>query len=150
MGQIVNKRVLGEIVGKSDTALTEWQNEDPPMPVVRRGGPGVAGEYDTEAVIDWMIDRAMRRAMRESAKDRLDRITADLRELELYRRQGLLVETAGVRRSLGRLLIELRSRLLTVSKAPEIPESARAAVDEGIRSALMEISEYEPKVLASA
>lgn len=148
MAKVVNKRELGEILGVSDTALTEWQRDN--MPVIERGGPGVSGRYDTEAVINWMIERALARVARETPKDRLDRVTAELRELELGKRRGELVEMRGVQRSLGAFLIELRTRLLAIPAAPEVPEELRAALDARIRQSLQDIADYDPALLIAA
>ncbi len=55
IGKIVNKTELAAILGRSTRALTTLQAQG--LPFVAGGGAGVQNEYDTAAVIDWLICR---------------------------------------------------------------------------------------------
>ena len=147
MGKVVNKRDLSEILGVSETTLTDWQRIG--MPMLLDADRGHSNSYDTEAVIRWQIERALG-ASRETAKERLDRITADLRELDLHRRRGELVAVAEVVNAWGPMFIALRTRLLAIPTAADIPESLRPQLTERVRQALQEISQYEPRTIAAA
>lgn len=89
---LVNQGQLSEIVGVSTVTLTEWQKENPPLPMRAREINGLANEYDTVDVIKWMLLREMARARVETPQDRLARIKADREELGLKRDQGTLID----------------------------------------------------------
>lgn len=82
MGKRVSKTELSEIVGRDERTLSRWQNEG--MPVEQIGlGRGNENEYDTEAVIGWLVQVAALNGKKESVRDRLDRIKGDREELAL-------------------------------------------------------------------
>lgn len=57
MGRTVSKAELSEIVGRDERTLTRWQNDG--MPVIEFGlGRGNENQYDTEAVIQWLMQQA--------------------------------------------------------------------------------------------
>ncbi|WKV82658.1 terminase small subunit [Pseudomonas sp. B24_DOA] len=57
MGKTVSKADLSEIVGRDERTLTRWQNDG--MPVTEFGlGRGNENQYDTEAVIQWLMHQA--------------------------------------------------------------------------------------------
>lgn len=57
MGRTVSKADLSEIIGRDERTLTRWQNDG--MPVMEFGlGRGNANQYDTEAVIQWLMHQA--------------------------------------------------------------------------------------------
>ncbi|WP_250589615.1 terminase small subunit [Neisseria subflava] len=86
---LVNKRELSEILGITERSLTEWQKEG--LPVASFADlRGQANEYDTKAVIGWLIQRELQRLNREKPRDRLDRLKADAIELEIKERTGEL------------------------------------------------------------
>lgn len=91
MGKIVNQTELAEIVGVTDVTLWSWDKEDPPIPIAQRGERGTAHSYDTGAVIEWMIMRAVKKVSSETQKDRLVRLQADMLEIELAREKRELV-----------------------------------------------------------
>lgn len=77
------------IIGKSDVTIWEWQKEG--LPIERRGENGTANEYDTERVIEWMVQRAVLKVRDESQRDRLTRLQADKLEQELAISNNTLV-----------------------------------------------------------
>lgn len=90
MGKTVNKRELAGILGKTERALTDWQEEG--LPILHKGARGEENEYDTEVVVDWLVQRALARAGKtESQRDREARLRGDKLELELAQLNGSLV-----------------------------------------------------------
>ncbi len=90
MGKTVNKRELAEILGKSERALTDFQEEG--LPIHRKGARGEENEYDTEAVLEWLVQRALARAGKaESQRDREARLRGDMLEIELAEKNGSIV-----------------------------------------------------------
>ncbi|RWU18096.1 DNA packaging protein [Pseudomonas alkylphenolica] len=82
MGKIVSKVELAEIVGRDERTLSRWQNDG--MPVIEFGsGRGNENQYDTQAVLQWLIQQAALNGKKESTRDRLDRIRGDREELAL-------------------------------------------------------------------
>lgn len=90
----VTKAQLCEIVCRDERTISRWQNNG--MPVLEVGlGRGNENEYDTGAVIEWLVQLAQQRGEKETARDRLDRIKADREELALVTQQNAaLVEQA--------------------------------------------------------
>jgi phage terminase Nu1 subunit (DNA packaging protein) len=92
MSKTVNKRELAEVLGKTERAITDWQEETPALPIAKRGARGQEHEYDTAAVIDWLVERALAKAGKaESQRDREARLRADLLEFELAEKRGTMV-----------------------------------------------------------
>lgn len=90
MGRTVSKLDLGEIVGRDERTLSRWQKEG--MPVVQFGvGRGNENQYDTQAVIEWLMHQAALNGKKETTRDRLDRIRGDREELALAKDLGAVV-----------------------------------------------------------
>ena len=93
MGKTVSKADLSEIVGRDERTLTRWQNDG--MPVIEFGlGRGNENQYDTEAVIQWLMHQASLNGKKESSRDRLDRVRANREELALAKDLGEVVIAA--------------------------------------------------------
>ncbi|PMY63140.1 MULTISPECIES: terminase small subunit [Pseudomonas] len=90
MGMTVSKVELGEIVGRDERTLSRWQKEG--MPVIEFGvGRGNENQYDTQAVIEWLMRQAALNGKKESTRDRLDRLRGDREELALAKDLGEVV-----------------------------------------------------------
>lgn len=90
MGKTVSKLELGEIVGRDERTLSRWQNEG--MPVIEFGvGRGNENQYDTQAVIEWLLRQAALNGKKETARDRYDRLRGDDLEVELAKKLGQVV-----------------------------------------------------------
>lgn len=93
MGMTVTKAELSDFLGRDERTLTRWQDDG--MPVQEYGlGRGNENRYDTEHVIQWLMQRAALNGKKESARDRLDRVKADREELALARELGEVVVAA--------------------------------------------------------
>lgn len=90
MGKTVNKLELSELVGRDERTLSRWQNDG--MPVIEFGvGRGNENQYDTQAVIEWLMRQAALNGRKETTRDRLDRIRGDREELALAKDLGEVV-----------------------------------------------------------
>ena len=151
MGQRVSKAQLSEIVGRDERTLSRWQNSG--MPVLETGvGRGNENEYDTKAVIEWLVQIAQQRGEKESVRDRLDRIKGDREELALAKDLEEVVFAAD--------LLERFEAAITAAKVELLntfPEnlasvlSARYGIDvddqlirEPLEAILIELSNYDP------
>lgn len=92
MGKAVNKAELEEILGVSHQTLTDWQQEDPPLPIKERAAKrGQSHRYDTADVITWFVQRQTRELQVETPRDRLARLQSEEIELRLAEKRGVLV-----------------------------------------------------------
>lgn len=114
MGKRVNKRELAEIFGISERTFTAYQ-KDPGFPVAHSGVRGQANEYDTQDVHEWLLDRAVNGARRESARERLERIKGDREELALARDLEELVPAELIGARLEQVVLAIRTAVLTGS-----------------------------------
>ncbi|MGY2170568.1 terminase small subunit [Pseudomonas gingeri] len=90
MGKTVSKLELCEIVGRDERTLSRWQKDG--MPVNEFGvGRGNENQYDTQAVIEWLMRQAALNGKKESTRDRLDRLRGDREELALAKDLGEVV-----------------------------------------------------------
>lgn len=96
MGKKVNQTELAEIHGVSDVTIWEWQKDDA-FPILQRGERGEANYYDTAAVFEWRVRRALVTAGKaESQRDREARLRGDMLEIELEKERGVIVSAADV------------------------------------------------------
>ena len=96
MGKRVNQTELAEIHGVSDVTIWEWQKDDG-FPILQRGERGEANYYDTAAVFEWRVRRALVAAGKaESSRDREARLRGDDLEIELEKKRGTIVSAADV------------------------------------------------------
>jgi phage terminase Nu1 subunit (DNA packaging protein) len=149
---IVNKAELSDVLGVSSVSLTEWQKEDPPLPIASRGARrGQSHSYDTAAVIEWMVQRRMRSAGLETPRDRLMRLQAEEVELRIAEKRGELVNVAQLEPELVRMVGAFRSRLLQMADQLANDLSALhsitvdvSLIEAAVHEALTELSQYDP------
>ena len=114
MGRVVNKKELSEIIGVSERTLTDWQDKG--MPIKVDAGRGKSNEYDTQDVIEWRVQFVSSGYQRESAKDRLDRLNGDLKELELAEKSGMYVMADDAEWALESVILSARSELMRLAR----------------------------------
>lgn len=151
MGQRVTKAQLGEIVGRDERTISRWQNTG--MPVLETGlGRGNENEYDTQAVIEWLVQVAQQRGEKESVRDRLDRIKGDREELALAKDLGEVVIAAdlldrfeaAITAAKVELLNTFPENLASVLSARYGIEVDEQLIREPIETILTELSNYDP------
>lgn len=135
---LVNKAKLSDILGVSERSLTTWTSEG--MPVEQIAVRGASNQYETSAVIRWMIERETGDDY-SAQRTRLTKEQADKTELENRRLRGELVPTSAVQAQLEREFGAIRSRLLSIptklspqiitcKTLPEAQECLRVLVHE--------------------
>lgn len=146
----VTKAQLADFVGRDERTLTRWQNDG--MPVLEFGlGRGNENEYDTVAVIEWIVARALTGGQ-ESAKERLDRIRGDREELayakdleevvvadELLGRFEAMIVAAK-----GELLNTLPDQIATDLSARYNIDIDEALIRDPIDQVLRNMANYDP------
>lgn len=129
MGKRVNKRELAELLEYSERTLTDMQSEDPPLPIEHKGERGEQNEYDTAAVITWLVWRAVAKASgAETQRDRLTRLQADAMEMDNQIKRGQLVPVAEIEPVWrGRVLNAASYLLSRASRLASLLEAASGA-----------------------
>lgn len=147
----VTKAQLSEIVGRDERTISRWQNSG--MPVREVGlGRGNENEYDTVAVIEWLVKVAQQRGAKESARDRLDRIKGDREELALAKDLEELVVAADLINGFEAMLTAAKVELLNTlpdNLASELSARYGVEVDdqlirEPIEAILRKMADYDP------
>ncbi|MCY1428794.1 Phage DNA packaging protein Nu1 [compost metagenome] len=151
MGKQVTKAELGEIVGRDERTLSRWQNEG--MPVQEFGlGRGNENRYDTEEVINWLVQVAALNGKNESARDRLDRLRGDREEVALAKDLEEVVVAAEMIERFEAMITAAKLELLNTfpeNLATELSARYGVEVDvelirEPIAGILTELSNYDP------
>ena len=148
MGRQVSKVELAEILGVSERSLSSWQME-PGFPFEPGELRGQENIYDTARVIQWWLQRELGKASSaELERQRLTSAQADLKQLELARARGRVVDAAGAAAAARRCARETRDRLLDVPARVALPRASErnpAAVqqvlEKEIRGALTALVE---------
>lgn len=107
--RIIGQTEIAGIFGVSARTITEWQAAG--MPVAVQGGPGVPGEYESDACIRWLVAREVSKVQGESPKDRLARLQGDQLEMDLAERRGQLIEAGAVEPAMRAAIVSARERI---------------------------------------
>lgn len=157
MGRTVCKADLGEIVGRDERTLTRWQSSG--MPVIEFGlGRGNENQYDTEAVIQWLMHQSSLNGKKESSRDRLDRVRANREELALAKDLGEVVVAADLIERFEAMITSAKVELLNTfpdALAAELSARYGVVVDDQmirdpIESILRRLSDYDKDDAESA
>lgn len=107
--------------GVAAKTIVEWQEAG--LPIALRGSPGIPSEYESEACINWMIDREVRKVQAERPQDRLARVQADKIEMENEINRGLLIPADQLEPKLRAAMIAAREawRNVPTRLAREVP-----------------------------
>lgn len=108
--RIIGQTEIAAIFGVTPRTINEWQ--DAGMPVAIQGGPGVPGEYDSEACIRWRVEREVAKVQGpETPKDRLARLQGDDLEMKIAQQRGKLIDTAAVEPAMRAAIVSARERI---------------------------------------
>lgn len=123
--RIVGQESIADVFGVAPKTIVEWQEQG--FPVAVRGGPGVPSEYETEACINWLIDREVKKVQSEKPQDRLARVQADKIEMENAERRGLLIPADQLEPKLKAAFVFARENFLeaVARLARELPADPR-------------------------
>lgn len=158
MGKLVNKSELAEIVGKSEVTLTTWQKNG--LPIKFEAKRGQSNQYDTEAVIAWMIRRDIGKLTvgadgevhdYEAERARLTHHQANKTALEEDVLKGRLIPSELVEQVQGDMVSSFRAKILAIpTKAAhavigiEDLNEAKETLKTFLYEALSELSDYRP------
>jgi phage terminase Nu1 subunit (DNA packaging protein) len=119
MSKLVSKKELSVLLGKSERTLSEWQKQG--LPVVKATAKGLANEYDTAQVINWLLSRydpgsnqGSESGNFEEERTRLTKAQADKIELEVKVMQGKLLPAEEIESVWSDQVIRMRSKLLAM------------------------------------
>lgn len=147
---LVNKRQLSEILGVSERALTDWQKLEIPLPAVYAERRGQENQYDTRKVIEWIVSREIANLKVEKPKDKLYRVQAELKELELEEKRGNLAPTSLFEQAWETHIVAARMELLNLPEIAAQEISARYNVEidveiisELVHKALEKLSDFD-------
>jgi len=92
MGKIISKKELADLYGKSPRWISKLIEEG--MPTAGGGGRGVEVQIDSQAAIEWLIAREIRRELGEDDEDEegLASASTEDRLLKRARREKLQIE----------------------------------------------------------
>lgn len=106
---IIGQETIADMLGVAPKTVVEWQAQG--LPVKKRGGPGIPSEYDSAAVVEWLIRRELAHAKSERPRDRLLRAQAEMAEIGLREKRGELVSAVEIMRLLTAHVIAVREFL---------------------------------------
>ncbi|MGH8396842.1 MAG: terminase small subunit [Gammaproteobacteria bacterium] len=106
---IVTKKKLADILGKTERALTEWQQAG--MPIAHQGARGHENKYDTAKVIRWLMARESDNYL-DAARTRLANEQALRIEMENKLRSGELLDVTTISKQLKNTFFAIRQRIL--------------------------------------
>jgi len=128
---------IAEVFGVAPKTIVEWQEQG--FPVAKRGGAGVASEYESATCIAWYVNREVERATGESAKDRLARLQGDKIQRELQTMDRELIPAAEIEPGMSQFFIDLLSELDQVPDAHCDAIAAMAGDAPAVHQELTEI-----------
>lgn len=164
-GRLVNRADLAGIFGVSVNTVTNWIEKG--CPYVERGSNGVEWQFDTAAVIDWKIQRAVEnvamsagddgtkdssKARREDADCRRAVANAIVAEIDadealkaVVSRHDVVADMATfcqvLRTGLSNMASKVAGRAATMTNAPEIEAMAKAEMNRAFTAAREEIAQ---------
>ena len=104
--RIVGQEKIADFLGVAPKTIVEWQEQG--LPIELRGGPHVPSEYDSVACINWLVDRALKRAGSERPQDREARLNGDLKEIQLAEKRGTLIPVHQIEPKLRAAIVAAR------------------------------------------
>ena len=121
MGKLVNREELAAILGKNAGTITEWLRLGLPRVAASAGRSG--DTYDTEAVIEWMVQREVRKLMVgengelinfEMERARLTKEQADKVAMDNAIKRGDLMSASDVAKHWAGIIVNAKTRLLSI------------------------------------
>lgn len=162
MGKTVNKTELSEIVGVSQRSLTTWQKNG--MPIAMDGTRGTENLYDTEEIINWMIQREINRRVADHGGDeekmyeyeaeraRLTYHQANIASLDEQVKEGRLIPAETVESAWVDFVAAFRAKVLSIpTKAAhhfitlDDLNQIQDCLKEHLFEALAELADYDPE-----
>lgn len=122
--RITGQERIAQVFGVAPKTIVDWQEQG--FPIAQRGSPGIPSEYETEACINWLVERELRKVQAESPNDRLARVKADAIEMDNAERRGLLIPADQLEPKLKAAFVKAREEWLEAVPrlARELPPAA--------------------------
>lgn len=150
MGQIVSKAELAKILGKDEKTLLRWHKDG--LPIRKRGKRGVASQYDTEEVVDWLVAQAGTKKEMDSARIRLANAQARKVEIEIERMEGEQIALEDMKLLWANVLARFRAKILALPARLAMqladmndPKKIERLLKNHCAEALNELAEYDPE-----
>lgn len=149
-GKIINRAELSELYATTTQTAATWVKRG--CPFVQMGNKGKEWLFDTAEVAAWREEQAALSAIGDTdrmdideAKRRKIAAEAAMAELDLSVRKGELVEISEIEKAVGDNYASARAKLLNVTArlVGELSDDQRDLVDNEIRAALLELSDYD-------
>jgi len=107
-----NRVQLAAIFDVTERTILDWTRDG--MPVQAENQRGKGNEYRMIDCVIWLIQREYDRLTRETAKDRLDRTRADIAQIELAEKLGLVARVDELESNWVRDVMACKSELLNL------------------------------------
>ncbi|WP_263079500.1 terminase small subunit [Endozoicomonas sp. Mp262] len=163
-GQLVNKKQLAEIIGKSERTITTFQKNG--LPIQSEGTRGTANIYNTSDVIDWLIQTEIEKYFSASSgvgngtevfdydveNARLTHHKANIAALDEQVKEGKLIPADVVEAAWVDFVAAFRAKILGIpTKAAHqflnLTDLAQIqdCLKEHLFEALAELADYDPE-----
>lgn len=87
--RVIGQQQVAAMFGVAPKTIVEWQAQG--LPIALRGSQNVPSEYESDACINWLVDREVHKVQGERPQDRLARVQADKIEMENEVSRGALI-----------------------------------------------------------
>lgn len=133
--RIIGQEQIADVFGVAAKTIVEWQEQG--FPIALRGSPGIPSEYESEACINWMVEREVKKVQSERPQDRLARVQADKIEMENAEKRGLLIPADQLEPKLRAAMIAAREhwRNEPTRLAREVPGKPIKEIEEMLSAA---------------
>lgn len=133
--RIIGQEQVADLFGVAPKTIVEWQ--DAGFPIAQRGSPGIPSEYESQACINWLIDREVRKVQIELPRDRLARVQADAIEMDNAVKRGTLIPADQLEPKIRAAVVSAREQLITLrsSLVPQLVGKSRRDVEQLLEAA---------------
>lgn len=87
--RVIGQEQVAAMFGVAPKTIVAWQEEG--LPIALRGSPGIPSEYESDACINWRVEREIKKVQAERPQDRLARVQADKIEMENAEKRGQII-----------------------------------------------------------
>lgn len=133
--RIIGQENVAELFGVAPKTIVEWQADG--FPIAQRGSPGIPSEYESQACINWLVDREVRKVRVELPRDRLARVQADSIEMDNAVKRGLLIPADQLEPKIRAAVVSAREHLLALrtSLVPQLVGKSRGDLEQLLETA---------------
>jgi phage terminase Nu1 subunit (DNA packaging protein) len=127
--RIIGQEQVADLFGVAPKTIVEWQ--DAGFPIAQRGSPGIPSEYESQACINWLVDREVRKVQGESQRDRYWREAGDKLAMENAVTRSRLIPADQVEPKIRAAVVSAREQLVNLrsSLVPQLIGKSRRDVE---------------------